>query len=132
MQFRFRCYGHENILSTHRNTIEFTKDSELTRNGDCIIGVRADFDYDKLREFIEENKGKKIRCEIVIGDIRDEFTFFFNPDFSDKHEIVIRKTEFRSERTLGIKADKAARDIRRDLVKRIKDKKVKIEIKFTA
>ena len=41
--FQFPCYGHENILSTHKTTIEFTKDSELTLDGDCILGIKADF-----------------------------------------------------------------------------------------
>ena len=34
--------GHKNILSLHEKTIEITKDSELTTNGDCIVGVGAD------------------------------------------------------------------------------------------
>ena len=31
--------GHKNILSLHEKTIEITKDSELTTNGDCIVDV---------------------------------------------------------------------------------------------
>ena len=33
--------GHRNILSLHEKTIEITKDSELTTNGDCIVGIGA-------------------------------------------------------------------------------------------
>lgn len=130
MQFEFNCYGHENILSQHRNTIEFTKDTHLTKRGDCIIGVGADFDYSKLKEFISDAKDKKIICEMATDDIKDQFSFFLNSAFSDKEEIVIRKTDFKSDRTLGINADKSAKDIKRELIDKIKEKDKKIKVSF--
>ena len=39
MKIEIPFNGHENILSLHKKTIEITKDSQLTVNGDCIIGV---------------------------------------------------------------------------------------------
>ena len=132
MTFSFNCYGHSNVLSLHRNTLEFTKDSELSKDGDCIVGVRADFDYGKLMEFIEENKDKKIICEISVDDISDEFSFVVNPDFKDEHEIVIRKSEFNSTRTLGFNVDKAAKDINRDLIEKLKNKDKKMKVIFRA
>ena len=128
MKFIFYCYGHENILGTHRTTLEFTKDPDVTKKGDCIIGVRADFDYIKLREFVKKNSGKMIRAEIIVEDLKDEFSFFLNSCFSDKNEIVIRKTGFNSERTLGIGADKAAMDINRALVEMMEDGNSKMEV----
>ena len=44
MSYSFTAYGHKNILATHKTTIEFTKDKELSLKGNCIVGVRADFD----------------------------------------------------------------------------------------
>ena len=44
MIYKFNAYGHPNILGTHKTTFEFTKDNELTLNGDCIVGVKADFE----------------------------------------------------------------------------------------
>ena len=130
MEFFFYCYGHENVLSLHKNTIEFTKDSSLTKNGDCILGIKADFDYTKLIEFVNENEGKKIKAEIIVDDIKDEFSFDINPDFLDKEEIVIRKSEFNSERTLGFRLDKAAKDIKRELVDKVKDENIKFKVVF--
>ena len=126
MVFQFFCYGHENILSTHKNTIEFTKDSELTLDGDCIIGIKADFNPQDLIQFL---KGKQqINCEITVDNIKDIFTFEINPDFNDEHEIVIRKSDFLSERTLGIKANKAAIDINREIIQKLKEKaQLKVE-----
>jgi hypothetical protein len=114
----------------HRNTIEFTKDSSLSKEGDCIVGVNADFDYPKLMDFVSKNKGKKIKGEISVGDVTDSFTFVLNGNFDDKHEIVLRRSEFHSERTLGFKLDKAAVDLDRKLVERAKNKKAEIKVVF--
>ena len=46
--------------------------------------------------------------------------FEVNPDFNDNKEIVIRKGHFLSKRTLGIRADKSARDIKREIVELLK------------
>lgn len=42
MEFTVRFMGHRNITAKHRTTLEITKDEEITRKADCIIGVRAD------------------------------------------------------------------------------------------
>ena len=44
---KFRIYGHKNMLAIHKNTLEFTKDKELTKRGDCIVGVNSDFKITK-------------------------------------------------------------------------------------
>ncbi len=130
MKYHFRCTGHENILATHKTTIEFTKDSRLTRNGDCIIGVEADFNAEALKKFIASNRDKKIICTVERGSIKDDFTFLLNKEFNDHHEIVIRKSDFLSPRTLGIHATKAAIDLDRNLI--AKDKNSRIKVTFTA
>ena len=56
MIYKFSAYGHENILGTNKKTFEFTKDRDLSLKGDCIVGVNADFDLEKLKEFIKQNK----------------------------------------------------------------------------
>ena len=48
----FFCFGHKNILAKHRNTLEFTKDKDLTLNGDCIVGVNANFDLKEINHLI--------------------------------------------------------------------------------
>ena len=115
----FNISGHKNILGTHKNTIEFTKDSELTLKGDCIIGVKADFDLAELKSLVKEHS--KIKIIITVGDLLEEFPAISNPEFNDEHEIVIRKTDFISGRTLGIKADKAVLDLDRKIVDKFKN-----------
>ena len=53
-----------------------------------------------------------------------------NKEFDDKHEIVIRRTDFHSNRTLGIRADKVAVDINRELVEKLKDPSTKAVIEI--
>ena len=115
--FSFNFYGHKNILGTHKNTLEFTKDSELTKEGDCIIGVKADFKPLDLKKFLSF---RKIKMILEVDDISEEITAIPNKEFADNHEIVIRKSEFPSKRTFGIRCDKAAIDLDRRLIERLK------------
>jgi hypothetical protein len=111
----FQIFGHTNISATHNTTIEFTKDSDLSIKGDCILGVKADFDMSELCELVR--KYSKLKISIKVGEFTDIITAKSNSGFCDKNEIVIRKTDFASSRTLAINADKAAIDISRDLVR---------------
>ncbi|HIH43283.1 TPA: DUF371 domain-containing protein [Candidatus Woesearchaeota archaeon] len=130
MRFSFNCYGHENVLSRHRNTIEFTKDKELSKDGDCIIGVNADFDSRKLIAFVDNVE--RIKIVMKVEDLTEEFFAQINKDFNDSHEIVFRITEFKSFRTLGIKATKAAKDIDKELVEKMKNPDAKMNVIFEA
>ena len=35
------AFGHENILCTHKTTIELTKDEFVSKKGNCILGIKA-------------------------------------------------------------------------------------------
>ena len=115
---KFCIYGHENVLATHHSTLEFTKDNHLTKKGDCIIGVKADFSYEELMEL---TKKENITIVISIDELREEVHAKVNRNFNHKHEIVIRKNDFISTRTLGIKADKAAIDLNKKLIEKLKN-----------
>jgi hypothetical protein len=124
----FNAYGHQNIKGTHKNTIEFTKEKELTLQGDCILGVNSDFDSEKIRKFISGKE--KIKVKITVDNVSDEFECIPNPKFSDKKEMVFRLGEFASERTLGLRATKACRHIKREIAEKMKEpgKKMKVVI----
>lgn len=131
MEFKFITYGHENILLTQRNTIEFTKDKDLTLQGDCIVGVNSDFDFIFLRKFLDGCKEKGVKqlvIEFGVAGVFDAVVFEPNYDFKDEEEIVIRKTDFLSDRTFGINADKAAKNLNRELVELLKNPEQKIEV----
>jgi len=121
MECKFTCKGHRNVLSTHATTLEFTKEAELTRNGDCILGVAADFEYFRIKEFLLANKGRRIKVALTVAHDSCSLQCLPNPEFSDAHEIVIRKGEYASPRTLGVFSTKAACDIPREMVRLMQD-----------
>jgi len=113
----FYCYGHRNILGTHKTTLEFTKDKELTKNGNCIIGIGADFELNDIRKLLEFDN---IRIKIIE----------VNKNFSDNHEIVVRMGEYDSGRTLGVRADKASIQLKREIMEKMKDPKQKMIVEI--
>jgi hypothetical protein len=93
----FFSFGHENILGTQRNTFEFTKDGRLSKEGDCIIGVRSDFSPEKIRNFLSSiNQGSEIIITVSAGGISEKVSAIPNFNFSSGSEIVVRKTGFLS------------------------------------
>ncbi len=111
----FNIYPHKNVLCNHKTTIEFTKDEELTLKGDCILGVKADFDLRELKKI----KGK-FKVTIKSKNVQDDLIGYAVDSFDSAHEIVIRKTDFVSPRTFGIKANKSSSEIDRNLVNNLK------------
>ena len=134
MIYKFNAYGHPNILGTHKTTLEFTKDKELSLNGDCIVGIKADFELSKLKRFIEDSKDNKLTVTIKAisnnknQQIQEKIQAELNPGFNHNKEFVIRKTNFASERTFAIKADNAAFWLNRDLINFLKKKESKISV----
>ena len=121
MKYTFTAYGHPNILATHKTTLEITKDSELTKKGDCIVAVGADFSLDKIREVIGGcSDNGKIKLTIAVAGLKAEVIAVVNKEFCSENEIVLRRGNFISERTLGMQADRAAADIGRKLVEKLK------------
>ncbi|MGQ9565177.1 MAG: DUF371 domain-containing protein [Candidatus Bathyarchaeales archaeon] len=118
--------GHENILSTNKTTFEITKENHLTKRGDCIIAVNADkAAADLSREFKEISRNENARLTIVIevdGE-KEIVKAFGNPHLSLTHltDLVVRKSNFICNRTLAIRADKAAKDFSRIFVKKLQN-----------
>ena len=112
----FFIYGHENVRSTHKSTLEFTKDTDLTHNGDCIIGIGSEFgcaDFSSEFKKAVKDENAKVTISIEADGIVDTVSGFGHPDISltDNNEIVIRKSDFVCGRTLCVNSNKAAKDI---------------------
>ena len=113
---RFSFHGHSNVLSTHRTTLEFTKDDHLTKRGDCIVGVRADYELEQIRPLLSKDR---LLMTIEVEDMADRVEFVPNPDFNDREEMVVRTSDYISKRTLGIHASKASVDLDRKMIAKI-------------
>ena len=133
--YKFKAYGHENITARHKTTLEFIKDGDLSLKGDCIVGVRAYFDLKGIKKFINNLKDNQVAIIIKTipvnknqKTILEKIKAEINPDFNSNDELVIRKTDFISERTFAIKADKAAFELNKNVVNILKDKKSRVAV----
>jgi len=129
------AYGHPNITATHATTLEITKEAELTRRGDCIIAVKADKAVADLNsKFKRAMKNANITVLIAIeaGGICELIRAYGNPNLTFTHQtdLVIRKSNYTCNRTLAVKADKAAKDLSRELAQKLRNPKQKILIKL--
>jgi len=121
------AWGHPNITALHKTTFEVTKDSELSKRGDCIIGVRANKAIrdlnENLKEMLKLGYKAKITLELPDYGIKDEIVGLGNEKMSFKHkkDIVVRKSNYVCDRTLLIKATKSAFEIDREMIKLLKD-----------
>lgn len=127
-------YGHENIRATHKTTLEFTKDTHLSKKGDCIVAVAADKALADLNPEFKENLRKphaKLTILIGVGGIAEQVNAHGSPQLFLTHhtDMVIRKSDYVCSRTLAIHANKAAQDLSRELVEKLK--KPQQEVKIT-
>jgi len=130
------AYGHKNIRSTHKTTFEITKESTLTRRGDCIIAVGAmKGAADLSLKFKEAAKREDAQIIIMIqsGEIREIVRAHGTPRLIFDHptDLVVRKSDYVCNRTIAIRADKAASDLSRKLVRTILNPHQRIKITFT-
>jgi hypothetical protein len=127
------AYGHENIQATHPSTLMFTKEKRLSKTGDCIIAVAADKAVADLSRELKE-KLKKPNAKLTIKIEVDGLTQQINASGSQKlvltnqTDMVIRKGDYISDRTLAIHSDKSSNDLPREFVKKLKNPEQKIKI----
>ncbi len=129
-------YGHNNIKATHHATIEFTRDKHLSEKGDCIIVVATDKGLGDLNpEFrnILKNPNAKLKVKIEADGISDEIKATGSPALTLSHprEMVLRKSNYISERTLGLQANKSANELNRELVKKLQNPKQQARVTLT-
>ena len=129
----FSARGHENVLSTHKTTFEFTKEATLTKQGDCIVAVESTkAAVDLPPEFKEaaRKEGARITVTVEADELKETVKAQGSPqlEFTHPTDLVIRKSSFVCGRTLAIRADKAALDLSRELVEKLKDPKQEVKI----
>ena len=130
---KVEAFGHENIQATHLSTLMLTKEKHLSNTGDCIVAVAANKSLADLNETFKrrlKNSNAKLTIIIDADGLSEQINAFGSPKLMLTHptEMVIRKSEFISERTLAIHADKSSNDLSRKLVEKLKNPDQKIAI----
>jgi hypothetical protein len=113
--------GHDNVSATHESTFEVTTDDFLTPAGDCILGIEADrapADFDPA--FVEACQDPDATITATFEAVGHEtvVTGRGHPDltFESDRSAVGRTSEYVDERTVMVRADRAATSVDRDLV----------------
>ena len=130
------AYGHKNIQATHKSTLEITKKAQLSKKGDCITAVSANKTITDLSLELKENLQKqnaKITMLIEAGEVVEVVNALGSPRLILTHptDMVVRKSSYICSRTLAIQADKAACDLSRKLVEKLRNPKQKVKITLT-
>ncbi len=118
--------GHPMVASRHPTTIEVTTEGHLTEKGDCIIGVEASKGCAQLSNEVKERlrrKDSRVSITISVGELVFLVEARGDPrlELTHPHDIVIRKSDFASDRTLAVGADSSARDLPREMVRLLRN-----------
>jgi len=125
-QESIRCRGHPFVLGTHPTTFEVTCEEELSRNGNCIIGVAADKGCAGLSpEFraLLSHDDAILVTRLCSGNMTAEIQSRGSAHLTLDHptDIVWRRSTFTCGRTIGICSDQVAATVSRDLIARLRD-----------
>ncbi len=129
---RFNAYGHQNIMGEHKTTVELTSEDYLSPRGTCIIGVRTDLTLNELDAEFKQLAllgTTTIVLKMSVDGLEEEVTGTGGSGltYSDPTSMVARTSSYECGRTLMINADKAASDLSRNFVERLKDSKAVID-----
>ncbi len=120
---KIAAFGHENVLGTHKTTIEIAKVPELSKKGDCIIGVNASHSCADLPVELKAalKQDKKFTVILRAGELEEKITGYGSPNLilTNTHDIVLRKSSHIDDRTLLIKCDKACADLSREFISQL-------------
>ncbi len=128
--------GHENIASTNRTTFEITKETHLTKRGDCIIAVGSNKGAKDLSlrfKKAAQNEGARIEITVEVDGEVEVINAWGSPELSFTHptDMVVRKSNYVCSRTLAIRANKAAKEFPRTIISKLRNSKQRVKIQLT-
>jgi hypothetical protein len=132
----FYAWGHKNILSTHQTTFEVTKETELSKRGDCIVAVASTVGAVDLPDEFKKaarKENSKITITIEADNQKETATGKGSTQLQFTHptDLVVRKSSFTCGRTLAIRSDKVSIDFSRELVEKLQNPNQKVKVTLT-
>ena len=121
MTVNFEARGHENILALHSSTLEITRSIRLAKRGTCVVGVGATMALSELDEEFKSlirNRRSKVSLTLSVDGLEERIIGRGDPRLVLRHpeDIVVRRSQYVCDRTLCVKADKAACDLSRKMI----------------
>jgi hypothetical protein len=132
----FLARGHGNILALHETTVMTTREAHLSRRGDCVVAVSAEKGLSDLSHEIKEaarRPGAIIILTLRVGGEAFEVKGMGHPSltYADPNDMVTRKSGYICDRTLMVHSDRAACDMPRTIVDKLRDPNALVEIIVT-
>ncbi len=129
-------HGHPNVKATHKSTLEFTRDEELSRQGDCILVVGLDRGLADLGEAFKEKLRSphgNLIITIEVDGLTEQIQACGSPNLTLTHDsdMVVRKSQHVDDRTLAVCSDKAANNLSRKIVEKLQNPAQRAKITLT-
>jgi hypothetical protein len=112
-----------NVTATNRRTLEISKDPYVTRRGDCIVACCAEKAAGELRRDVLQALASRGVVLVVIeaGDVQEVVTGETPGTMpTSRWRMVVRRSRYVDDSTVAIAADKAAANLDRSLVERLR------------
>ncbi|MGC8953213.1 DUF371 domain-containing protein [Desulfurococcus amylolyticus] len=127
--------GHPRIKATHVTTLEISREEYLTERGDCIIGIGADRspkDFSRVFKEALRRDDSILLAVIRVGGLVDIVLAQGSSGLivDSPVKLIIRRSSFIEPATIGIKANKAARDIDRRIIQMLRDPGTVLELRL--
>ena len=136
MMETFLARGHRNIHALHETTVMTTREAHLSRRGDCVAAVSAEKGLSDLSPEIKEAARQPeavITLTLQVGGEAFNVRGMGHPSltYTDHNDMVARKSGYICGRTLMIHSDKAACNMPRTIVEKLRDQNALVEIIVT-
>ncbi len=114
----------------------FTREKHLSKTGDCIVAIASDKAVADLSPELKDKLRKpnaKLTILIEADGLKEQINASGSPKLilTNPTDMVIRKSDYICNRTLAIHADKAANDLPRAFVQKLKDPKQEVKVTLT-
>jgi hypothetical protein len=114
----------------------FTKERQVTKRGDCIVAVGADKSVADLSEEFKDalrQPNAKLTIQLEVDGLKGQINAYGAPELTLNHpnDVVIRKSEFISNRTLAVRADKSSGDLSKAVVDKLKNPEQQVTLTLT-
>ena len=128
----FFARGNSHVEATNQRMLVITKNADIKKDVDAVIAVGSEKACTELRyEFRNALKeAKRVKITIEAEGVEDKIVAYGSPalKLSNNEEIMIRKDAFIDGRTLAILADKAANELKQELIEKLRNPNTTVKI----
>lgn len=119
----FKAFGHPSITALNKHKLTITKRDAAF--DDSVIAVRSDLAAAdlpaKMKEALSERKKISLTLRTAGNEERIDAFGSFRMDPTDAEKLVFMKSDFTEPDTVGVRSNKTAADLHRDLVALLQD-----------